>query len=68
MGLSGWAGYPPSFSKTISLSPRLATHNREDEGSVGRAGGHIAGRYGNKGSLWCLFLCSSLDSFLALGL
>lgn len=65
MRFSGWAEYPLVFQRQFLSSPRLVPHNWEDEGSVGRAGGHIAGRYGKKGSL---FFCSSLDPFLALGL
>lgn len=66
MGFSGWPESlhprPLVFKDNFSLR-RLANHNCEDEGSVGRAVGHIADRYGARtccgaafsAPLWTLF-------------
>lgn len=67
-GLSGWPRlpHPLVFKDSFSLR-RLANHNWEDEGSAGRAVGHIAGRYGAR-ACYGGFVCSSLGSVLVLDL
>lgn len=74
VGFSGWPEFlhprPLVFKDNFSLR-RLANHNCEDEGSVGRAVGHIADRYGARtcygASLLLCGLCSSPRSLLLAG-